>query len=67
MIFVDLVEKVLAKKWHARFTFANAFYLFVQNWNLYIQISMIHNGIKKLNEWVFISVVYALTLRRRLV
>ena len=67
MIFVDLIEKFLAMTWHARSTIANGFYLFVQNWNLYMQTSMIHNGIKKLSEWAFVNVVYVLTLGRWLV
>ena len=67
MIFIDLIETFFAKRWHARSTVANGFYLFVQNWNLYVQTSMIHNGIKKLSEWAFISVVYVLTLGCRLV
>ena len=67
MIFIDLIEKFFAKTWHARSTIANGFYLFVQNWNLYIQTSMIHNGIKKLSEWAVIKVVYVLTPGRRLV
>ena len=66
MIFIDLIKKFFAKTRHARSTIANGFYLFVQTWYLYIQTSMIHNGIKKLSEWAFISVVYVLTPVRRL-
>ena len=67
MILVDLFEKFSSKTWHAHSTIANGFYLFVQNWNLYIQTSMIYNGIRKLSEWAPASVAYLLTLERRLV
>ena len=66
-IFVDLIEKYFAKTRHARSAIANCFYLFVQNWSLIKQTSMIYNGLKMLSKWAFVSVGYMFTRRRKLV